>query len=261
MSLLQVESIKAGYGKKTVIWDISMQLQEGQIVGLLGPNGCGKSTLIKALCNGISYQGSVKICDQDMKAMTEKEISKLCSYVPQSSGLSIDISALEVVLMGFYPYLDILQRPDKHMRKKAQDMLKRVGLKSELHANYMELSEGQKRMCILARSLVSDVKLLLMDEPDASLDFGVRNHLFQILQERVANGRTGALLSLHDADLALAYCQSIYLMLNGQIVGEIHPREDSVLTMQQKLCALYGDIKLLEYERENKERRVTMVRA
>lgn len=260
MSLLQVEALKAGYGKKTIIQDVSMHLQTGQLACLLGPNGCGKSTLIKALCKGISYQGSVKVCDQDIKDMTEKELSKLCTYVPQSSGLLIDISALEVVLMGFYPYLDLLQRPDKQMRELAQDMLERVGLKNKMHSNYMELSEGQKRMCILARSLVSDAKLLLMDEPDASLDFGVRNQLLQIIQKRVQNDKAGAMIALHDTDLALAYCQSIYLMQNGYIVGEIHPQEDSIAVMQQKLSSLYGNIKLLAYENENGERRITMVR-
>lgn len=253
MSLLQVESLQAGYGKKNIIYDISLTLSEGQIVGLLGPNGCGKSTMIKALCKGLSYQGKVSVCEQDIKEMSEKELAKICSYVPQKSGLSIDISALEVVLMGFYPHLRLLEKPNKAMKEKACEILAQVGLEKEIYSNYMELSEGQKRMCILARSLVSDAKLLVMDEPDASLDFGVRKHVMQMISTRVEDYNSGALVSLHDTDLALAYCHKIYLMKGGNMIHSINPKEDAISDMEQKLRELYGDIRLIEYGNMDEE--------
>lgn len=261
MSLLKIEELKAGYGKKNIIHDIDLELTEGHLVGILGPNGCGKSTLIKALCKGISYQGNVSIGDQEIKEMSEKELAKLCSYVPQKSGLSIDISVLEVVLMGFYPYMGLLERPDKKMKEKACEILSQVGLEKEIYSNYMELSEGQKRLCILARSLVTDAKLLLMDEPDASLDFGVRNNLFKLILERVRDNQTGCLISLHDTNLALAYCDMIYLMKDGHLIGTIIPKEASISDMEQKLQSLYGSVKLLEYENEDGTKKLVMVQA
>lgn len=261
MSLLHIEELKAGYGKKSIINDISLEIKEGQIVGILGPNGCGKSTLIKALCKGIPSEGVVRICEQDAKALTEKELAKLCAYVPQSSGISIDISALEVVLMGFYPYMGLLERPNAQMKQKACELLNSLGLEKEIDSNYLELSEGQKRMCILARSLVTDSKLFLMDEPDASLDFNVRNHLLQRIKKQVKDGEAGALLSLHDTDLALLFCDKIHLMRDGVFIDVIKPQEDLLQDMEQKLQRVYGNIRLLEYQNENGTRKIVMVHA
>lgn len=261
MSLLKVEELKAGYGKKNIINDISVEVLDGQIAGLLGPNGCGKSTMIKALCKGINYQGTVRICGRDVKEMTEKELSKICSYVPQKSGLSIEISVLDVLLMGFYPYLRLFERPNRKMKERAKEVLVRMGLEKEIESNYMELSEGQKRMCILARSLVSDAKLLLMDEPDASLDFGIKNHLMQIISERAKVNKTGLLLSLHDVDLALSYCDKLYLMRDGRIIEMINPRDDSISDMECKLKEVYGNVRLLEHFNENKTRKLVMVQS
>lgn len=259
MSLLKVDGLSAGYGKKNIINDISIELSKGQMVGILGPNGCGKSTLLKALCKDIPYEGNVNICQQDVRNMSEKELAGLCSYVPQKSGLAIDITALDVVLMGFYPQLNLLERPSTDMKKIASELLAQVGI--EIHANYMELSEGQKRMCILARSLANDAKLLLMDEPDASLDFGVRHQVMQIIMERVRENNTGVLLTLHDTNLALEYCEQIYLMKEGNIVNLIIPKEDSISDMEDKLQELYGPVRLLEYVNEKNTRQLVMVRA
>lgn len=250
MSLLRVENLTAGYGKNRIIDNISLEVSEGEIVGLLGPNGCGKSTLIKALCKGNSSEGNVTVCERDLKDFSEKELAKICSYVPQSSGLAIDISALEVVLMGFYPYLGLLERPDIKMKEKAGEMLQLVGLEKEVQTNYMELSEGQKRMCILARSLVADAKMLLLDEPDASLDFAIRNRLLTIIEKQVKEKETGVLLSLHDTNLALSCCDKIYLMKDGRLIHIVHPKEDSISEMEEKLQQIYGNVKLLEYKKE-----------
>ena len=261
MSLLQVEALQAGYGKKQIIYDISLEVDEGRIVGILGPNGCGKSTMIKALCKGISYQGKVSVCGRDIKEMSEKALARACSYMPQKSGLAIDISVFEVVLMGFFPYMGIFEGPNKKMKNLVCETLSCVGLKKEIHSNFMELSEGQKRLCILARSLVAEAKLLIMDEPDASLDFGIRNHMIQIIKKRVAEKKTGVLLTLHDTDMALSNCDEIYLMKEGRIVNRISSKEESLSNMEQKLSELYGKVKIQEYFSEDGTRKLTMVQA
>lgn len=254
MRLLKVEHVLAGYGKKDIICDVSMQVERGQMVGILGPNGCGKSTLMKAICKGIPFQGNIWINQKDIRKLSEKSLATECAYLPQSSGISFDISALEVVEMGFYPYLGILESPGKEQKDRAEAILKQVGLGQYIHANYMELSEGQKRLCILARCLVADAHLLLMDEPDASLDFGIRNQLLQLVEKRVKSEKCGLLCSLHDANLALAYCDTIYLMSEGQIVGLIKPKEESSDEIRQKLSLLYGPVQLLCYSLKDEQK-------
>lgn len=259
MNLLTVENVYAGYGNKEILKAVSLQVEEGQMVGLLGQNGCGKSTLIKALCKGISYRGEVSVAGKDLKILSERELARLCTYVPQRSGLSIDITVLETVLMGFHPYLRMLESPDGKMKEKAKNILSLAGLEKEIASNYMELSEGQKRLCILARSLVADAKVLFMDEPDAALDFSMRNHIMQVVKNRVQKNKDGALLALHDVNLALSFCDCIYLMKQGEIVDCMYPSKDAVTEMEKKLSDLYGDVRLLSYETEGGAKKLVMV--
>lgn len=259
MNLLQVENLYAGYGKKQIVQDFSLKIEAGQIVGILGPNGCGKSTLIKALCKGIPYSGNVIMDGHDVRDISEKELAQICSYVPQRSGLSIDISVKDAVMMGFQPYLKLLESPSKEMHDKARKIIEKIGLKEQMADNYMELSEGQKRLCILARSFVADSKLMLMDEPDGALDFGVRNHLLQMVSQNVKNYQGGVLITLHDMNLALAYCDSIYLMKDGKLVDVMNPKEDSIKDMEEKLTKLYGEIRLIEYEESQHNRKHVII--
>jgi len=261
MNLLQIEGLCAGYGKIKCVQNVSMQISEGKLVGILGPNGCGKSTLLKALCKGIPYSGTVTIAERNLRDYSEQQLARICAYVPQRSGLSIDISALEVVMMGFQPYLRLLETPSLEMKERAKEILSQVGLEGQMTSNYMELSEGQKRLCVLARALVADVSLLLMDEPDAALDFNMRNTLVHLVGERVRNQQGGALIAVHDTNLALAHCDQIYLMTDGKFEHVICPKEDSLKDMESKLSEIYGAIRLLPYNKENGEQKLVMVQA
>lgn len=259
MSLLQVEHLFSGYGKQTVLQDVNLSVNDHEMIGILGPNGCGKSTLLKTICNGISYKGLITINNQDIQKLSEKEFAKLCSYVPQRSGLSIDISAIETVLMGFQPHLSFLENPNSKMRKQAEDFLTQIGMEQKINANYLELSEGQKRLCILARSLVTNAAFLLLDEPDASLDFTMRHKIMQIVLDQVKQNGCSALFSLHDANLALSYCDRIYLMKDGKFVDTICPGQQSISEMEQKLSIIYGDIHILTYKNEAGKTAYTIV--
>lgn len=259
MSLLEIEKLNAGYGRKKVISDISLTLTEGQMVGIVGPNGSGKSTLIKAICRGIPSKGKLIALGQDIRKLSEREWARLCTYVPQRSGLAIEITALEAVLMGFHPYLGILERPGQDMRRKAEKLLVQLGLEEQINVNYMELSEGQKRLCTLARSLVTEASVFLLDEPDAALDFGARDRFLQILSEQLQSRKGGTLLAVHDINLALYYCDTIYLMKQGQIIGQIRPKEDATEEMEKKLSYLYGGVRLVVIDREQGGRSTVMV--
>ena len=259
MNLLQVEKLNAGYGKRQIVHDFSMEINAGQIVGVLGPNGCGKSTLIKAVCKSIPYKGEILIDGRSVRDLSVKELAKICSYVPQQSGLSVDISVYDAVMMGFQPYLKLLESPGKEMHERACKIIAQIGLKEQMMDNYMELSEGQKRLCILARSLVSDAKLMLMDEPDGALDFGIRNQLLQMVSGKIKKYQGGMLITLHDVNLALSYCDSIYLMKEGKLAGVMNPKSDLVEEMEEKLSGLYGRVRLIDYANGHEKKKYVMV--
>ena len=198
MSTLSVHGVTAGYGRQPVINNISFQLEEGRLLGVIGANGSGKTTLLKALCGILPHEGSCTLDNATLERLSPRQIARLISYIPQRSGVSIDISVLDVVLMGFNPQLSLLEHPSKAMREAALQALQQVGLGDRAEENYLHLSEGQKQLCILARTLVSDSKLLLLDEPESALDFRFRYQMLSLLRGWVASGRRSAVVTLHD---------------------------------------------------------------
>lgn len=244
MSFFSVEHLTAGYGKETVISDISFSLESGILMGILGSNGCGKTTLLKSLCGILPHTGSCTLQDINLGDLSPKQLSRLCSYIPQRSGISIDISVLDVVLMGFNPYLKLLEYPTLHMKELAKQALTQVGLIEKANMNYMHLSEGQKQLCILARTLAADSHLLLLDEPESALDFHYRYQILDTLRNWVHEKGRGAVVTLHDPNLALNYCDSLLLMSKGQILDILHPKTDPLEKMESMLSHLYGNISL-----------------
>ena len=117
MSLFSANSISAGYGKHNVIENVSFDLDAGTLMGIVGANGSGKTTLLKSLCGILPHQGNCVLSDTVLEELPPKQLAKLVSYIPQRSGISSDISALDVVLMGFNPRLGLLEHPNKTMKE------------------------------------------------------------------------------------------------------------------------------------------------
>ena len=245
MSELKLHKLTAGYGGKPILSDISFQLGSGHLMGILGPNGCGKTTLLKSICGILPFQGDCQLEGMSLKELSARKMAQLCSYIPQRSGISIDISVLDVVLMGFNPRLGLLQHPTPAMKEKARQALVLAGLKGMEQRNYMYLSEGQKQLCILARTIVTDSRLLLLDEPESALDFRFRYQMLRRIRKWIQEGQRMALITLHDPVLALNECDELLLLKDGGSAGVIHPRTDPLDEMQTKLTALYGPVSLI----------------
>ena len=244
MSLLSVSSLSAAYGSTSILKDISFAADSGTIVGILGENASGKTTLFKSIAGILPHSGSCELNGRRIEGLSARQIARLCSYIPQRSGISIEISALDVVLMGFNPRLRLLEQPGPAMIERARKTLASVGLGGLEEKNYLSLSEGQKQLCILARTLVSDAALLLLDEPESALDFRYRHRMLQILRQWIDEGERCAVVSLHDPMLALNSCDRILLLHGGTIAGEIHPGADDLQEIEEKLSMVYGCVSL-----------------
>jgi iron complex transport system ATP-binding protein len=179
-----------------------------------------------------------------LEKLSSRQTAKICSYIPQRSGISIEISALDVVLMGFNPKLGILDHPNSEMKKRAAEALASVGLAGRENDDFLTLSEGQKQLCILARTLVSEAKLLLLDEPESALDFHFRYEMLNILKKWISYAKKTALVTLHDGNLALNFCDRLFVIANGGLAGIISPRTDSIEKMEELLSMIYGKISL-----------------
>lgn len=246
MSFISVDNITAGYTKEKVLEEVSFKIDEGELIGILGLNGSGKSTLAKAICNIIPHEGNVTINKNVVEDLKISQVAKLISYVSQKSGLSLDISVLDVVLMGFNPTLKLLEKPNQRMIDEAKFILETIGLYDYIDTNFMLLSEGQKQLTILARALISSGSLLVMDEPDSSLDFNVRIKMFHMLRNWIKNESRAGLVILHDVMLALNNCDRLILLNNKTIEDVVDLHNDKLEDIEEKLRKVYKDISLFK---------------
>ena len=138
--------------------------------------------------------------------------------------------------------------------------LDQVGLSGKEETNYLHLSEGQKQLCILARTLVSDSRLLLLDEPESALDFRFRHQMLFLLRNWVASRERSAIVTLHDPALALNFCDQLLLLSEGSVLGMIQPKSDSLDKMEQMLRQVYGPISLQQCQNRKGEAQIVMLR-
>ncbi len=255
---LKIENLRCGYGRRRILEGVSFCAESGGLTGLLGANGCGKTTLLKAICGLIPYTGSCLCGGQDLKILSGRERARRISYIPQRSGVRISLPALEVVLMGFNPVLGTLQNPSQAQRARALDALEAVGMASCASMDYQTLSEGQKQLCILARAIVEDAPLLLLDEPESALDFHHRHHIMRLLREITSHGDKAGLVTLHDPALALEYCSRLVLLKDGVCTDILAPASDNLSRMEEALSKLYGPVRLAALE-DNGHRRLALL--
>ncbi|MBQ9967240.1 MAG: ABC transporter ATP-binding protein [Oscillospiraceae bacterium] len=242
--MLEVRDLSVSYGKKEILTNVSFTLEKGTVTALLGANGCGKTTLIKALCGLLPCEGSRRLDGCDLRELSTKETAQQIGYIPQRSGISLSLTALDVVLMGFSPRLGLLQQPTGAMEAQARQTLAQLGLGAD--TAYLTLSEGQKQLCILARTLVMDAKVLLLDEPESALDLQNRYGLFEHLRGRLQD--RAVLAVLHDPQLALQTADKLILLKDGTVHAVLHPKTDSPETMEQAFCGIYGRVRLHKIE-------------
>lgn len=259
MSILEVRQLTAGYGGKKVLQGVSFSLMPGELVGILGENGSGKTTLLKSICGIVPHGGSCLVGGMDSRSLSPRALARQVSYIPQQSGISIDLSALDVVLMGFNPRLGLLEYPSEDMKQQARRALREVGLAGREEENYQTLSQGQRQLCMLARTLVSQARLLLLDEPESALDFGGRYRMLGQLR-RCLGEHCGALVTLHDPQLALNCCDRLLLLGGGKLLGEICPKQDSLESMEEKLIGLYGGLTLIRAENRQGLRQLVLLK-
>ena len=189
MSLFTAEQLTAGYGGAPVVQQVSFALEAGCVLGILGANGSGKTTLLKSICGILPHSGRCTLDGAVLEELNARQTAQLCGYIPQRSGITLSMPVLDVVLMGFNPRLGLLQQPTAAMQAVALQALEQVGLAHRAQEDYLTLSEGQKQLCILARTLAADTKLLLLDEPESALDFGHRHRLMELVRSRVTGQR------------------------------------------------------------------------
>jgi iron complex transport system ATP-binding protein len=248
-ALLSLQNVSAGYGSKIVVSGINIELDKGELCALLGLNGCGKTTLIKTICGLLPLKsGSCHVQGTDCSGFHEKKLAQHISYIPQRHSKLIGVTVLDAVMMGYYPHLGLLEFPTAAQKITAYEALEKMGIGNLAAEDFSRLSEGQKQLVILTRTLIQNTPVMLMDEPDSALDFLNRNMIMTKFRELVKNEGKAVLVSLHDPNLALAFCDRLILMRDGKIVSIISPRDMNMADIEKSLFAIYDGITLREYD-------------
>ncbi|MDO4543859.1 MAG: ABC transporter ATP-binding protein [Clostridia bacterium] len=235
--LLSVENISFAYGKHRVLSDLSFSLSEGEMLAVLGANGAGKSTLFRCILGLLKrYRGRISIDGTEISSFSAKRRSQLLAYIPQSHYPAFNYSVTDMVLMGTAPQLSTLAAPKKAQYERVQQALALLGIESLANRSYTRLSGGEQQLVLIARALVQDAKILLMDEPVANLDFG-NQHLVLRTAEKLCKDGYSILLSTHNPQHALRYADNLLAIKDGTVRAWGSPYE--VLT-SELIRELYG---------------------
>lgn len=245
--LLFAEHLCAGYGGPEILHDVSFRIDHGELCALLGANGSGKSTLIRAVCGLLPFRGKCFLEGKELSQLSQRTRAQKISYLSQRSSLSIPLSVMDVVLMGYNPVLGIFQTAGKAKRHRAMEELRRVGMEHLAERDILSLSEGQRQLVMLARTFVRGAPLLVLDEPDSALDFQNRHKVMELLQAQAHEEGRGVLLCSHDANFAMQYADRLLLMKDGKLCSDISMQACGCEELQQALSKLYGPITLAEH--------------
>ena len=216
---LEATDLSFGYPERPVGRNVTLALGPGEVLCLLGPNGCGKTTLFKTLLGLLPRQGgTIAIGGEALDRLTRRALALRLAYVPQAQGLPFPFTALEVVLMGRVAHRGLLEGPTAADRAGAVAALAELGIGELAGRDVTRLSGGQRQLVLIARALAQAAPLVVMDEPTASLDFGNQVRVLTEVKRLAARG-TGVLLSTHNPDHAFAVATRVVLMRDGAFLA------------------------------------------
>ena len=220
--MLQFENLRAGYDRVERLHGVSATLSAGRLTAIIGPNGCGKSTLMKCAAGILQPDsGAVRIDGRALNGVSSRERARFVSYMPQSR-LTPDISVRQLVAHGRYPHLKWGQSLTKADREIILDAMRRVELDGYADRSVSHLSGGERQRAYLAMMLAQQTPVMLLDEPTTYLDLSSQFMLMSLLRSLCREGRCAAVV-LHDLALAMEYADDILLMCGGNLAAEGSP--------------------------------------
>jgi iron complex transport system ATP-binding protein len=224
--MLSARGLRAGYSDRTVLRGLDLTVETSEIVALVGPNGCGKTTLIRAFTRVVPIaSGDATVDGESVRSLSTAELAKRIAVVPQGAHLPPGFTAFEQVLFGRSPYISLLGSECQRDIEVARDAMEATDCWSLRARPAEELSGGERQRVLIARALAQEPRALLLDEPTSYLDLG---HQALALELAVHLGRVrglAVLMAMHDLTLASLYADRIAVMQEGRIVIDGPPNE------------------------------------
>jgi iron complex transport system ATP-binding protein len=236
-SLICARALTAGYGERTALRSLDLEVYPGELLAVVGPNGAGKSTLLTVLGGSLKpWQGEVTISGQELSKIDRRSLARMVASVAQENPVAFQFSALEVTLMGRAPHLGAFHLETRHDVQIARSALKAFGLGEIAERPIQELSGGERKRVFLARAIAQEAPIILLDEPAAFLDLRHVAEIFKLFRQLSTERDTAVIVTLHDLNVAALYADRVLLLKDGVCVAYGTPAE--VLT-PANLSAVY----------------------
>lgn len=234
---LTVENLSFSYNSGKVLSDVSFSAYEGTLTAVMGPNGVGKTTLFRCILGlNRKHEGTIKIDGRNVGEMSVREQARNIAYIPQIHGMAFSFSVEDMVLMGTSHRFSRVSRPGKTEVALAREALERVGIGHLAERNFSKLSGGEQQLVLVARALVQGGRVLLMDEPTASLDYGNQTMVLAKAGELAKEGYT-VLISTHNPQHALWFADKALAILDGKVLAFGTPEQ---VLNEELIYKLYG---------------------
>jgi iron complex transport system ATP-binding protein len=245
--MLEIKNLYTGYGGVDVVHDISLKAERGKVLTIVGPNGCGKTTLLKAAARLLPYRGAIILEGKELGSFSRKTLAKKIALMGQSSQIYFPYSVYDTVALGRYPYsegfLKSLAKDDEEIIDRILAQLELVEVKDRM---ITELSGGQLQRVFLARTLAQNPELILLDEPTNHLDLKHQVELLDYLSKWAKENNKAVAAVLHDLNLARRFGDTAALMCGGKLIASGKP--ETVLN-GETLKEIYGiDVKAFMLE-------------
>ena len=222
---------------------MSVDVPRGSFVGLLGPNGCGKTTLLKLMGGVLApHGGTLTLDDEPLARIPRRRLAQRVAIVPQETHPAFDYSVIEMVLMGRHPHLGMFAIEGPSDIAIAHDALAGTGTAHLASRSYMTLSGGEKQRVIIASALAQSPDLLLLDEPTASLDLGYQLEIAALLERLNRERGVTLVLATHDLNLAASVCDTLVLLREGRVLAKGPTLDVLTAPMVRQLYGVEADV-------------------